>query len=94
MFWILGFVLLLIALMIPILAIVLDSPVARNFFRGTDSAQLSDIARRLETLEIEMSNLEHSLESLRDETQFVKRLLRPPNEADAESNAHGSRPES
>lgn len=84
MFWILGFVLLLIALMIPILAIVLDSPVARNFIRGADSAQLSEIARRLETLETEMSNLEHSLEALRDETQFVKRLLRPPKDPGAD----------
>jgi hypothetical protein len=91
MFWILGFVLLLIALMIPILAIVLDSPVARNFVRGADSAQLSDIARRLETLEVEVSNLEHSLEALKDETQFVKRLLRPSNAP--ESDAHPSSPE-
>ncbi len=87
MFWILGFVLLLIALMIPILAIVLDSPVARNFIRGADSAQLGEIVRRLETLETEMSNLEHSLEALRDETQFVKRLLRPPKDPDTDRHS-------
>jgi hypothetical protein len=82
MFWILGFVLLFIALMIPILAIVLDSPVARTFVRGGDTAKLDDVVRRIETLETEMSSLEHSLETLRDETQFVQRLLRNPDGSD------------
>jgi hypothetical protein len=82
MFWLLGFVLLFIALMIPILAIVLDSPVARTFVRGYDPRKLDDIVRRLETLETEMSNLEHSLETLRDETQFVQRLLQEPDGSD------------
>jgi hypothetical protein len=74
-FWILGFFLLLIALMIPILAIVLDSPVARNFVRGADPAKLDEIMRRIETLETELSNLDDSVETLKEETQFVQRLL-------------------
>lgn len=91
MFWILGFVLLLIALMIPILAIVLDSPVARTFARGADPRKLDDMLRRIETLETEIANLEDSLETLRDETQFVQRLLQEPGKPD--SNKRLSPPE-
>ena len=84
MFWILGFLLLVIALMIPILAIVLDSPVARNLVRGGDPAKMDDVLRRLETLETEVSNLEHSLDSLKEETRFVQRLLQDGGEPNSD----------
>jgi hypothetical protein len=83
MLWLLGFVLLLIALLIPILAIVLDSPVARNLVRRTDPGLIDEIARRLQALEDDVSNLEHSVETLREETQFVQRLLEKPDGPDS-----------
>jgi hypothetical protein len=83
MIWALGFILVLIALMIPLLAIVLDSPVARNFFRGTDPQALEEIMRRLQGLEDEVAELGSSLEEVRQETQFVQRLLKNPDKPDS-----------
>jgi hypothetical protein len=83
MLWLLGFVLVLIALLIPILAIVLDSPVARNLVRGPDPRLIDEITRRLQTLEDDVSSLEHSVETLKEETQFVQRLLEKPDGPDS-----------
>ena len=81
MYWVLGFLILLIALSIPILAIVLDSPVARNAFRRLDSGKLDDVINRLQALEDEVADLGRGLEALREETQFVQRLLEDSDQA-------------
>jgi hypothetical protein len=79
MFWALGiFLLLLIALLIPILAIVLDSPVARNLFRGTDPTGLQELIDRVQSLEGEVENLGRVVEAQQEETRFVQRLLENP----------------
>jgi hypothetical protein len=82
MYWALGFLILLIALLIPILAIVLDSPVARNVFRGTDPAKLNDVMERLQALEDEVAEMGQTIESLREESEFVQRLLDNPDGMD------------
>ena len=82
MFWVLGFLLLFMALLIPILAIVLDSPVARNLFRA-DSGTLNEITDRIRGLEDEVAQLSQSVEELREETQFVQRLLKEPESPDS-----------
>ncbi len=90
MFWAIGvFLLLLIALLIPILAIVLDSPIARNFFRGSDAADINELVRRIQALENDVENLGRALEAHREETQFVQRLLEGPDRD--ESSAKQSR---
>jgi len=83
MVWALGFILVLIALMIPLLAIVLDSPVARNYLRGTDPRVLDEIMRRLQGLEDEVAQLGTAVEELREETQFVQTLLKKPDKPDS-----------
>lgn len=83
MIWALGFILVLIALMIPLLAIVLDSPAARTFFRGTDQRVLDEIIRRVQGLEDEVAQLSSSVEDLREETQFVQKLLKNPEKPES-----------
>ena len=68
------------ALLIPILAIVLDSPVARNFF-STDPKTANEITDRIRGLEDEVAQLAQAVEELREETQFVQRLLDNPDSA-------------
>ena len=91
MFWALGFLILFMALLIPILAIVVDSPLARNLSRY-DPRKLDEIMQRIQGLEDEMAQLGHSLEELREETDFVHRLLENPDNPDraTESPPNGS----
>ena len=78
MFWALGFLILFMALLIPILAIVMDSPLTRNLLRS-DPRRLDEIMERVQDLEDDISQLGHSLEELREETEFVHRLLKNPD---------------
>ncbi|UCG85167.1 MAG: hypothetical protein JSW71_14655 [Gemmatimonadota bacterium] len=82
MFWALGFLILFVALLIPILAIVLDSPVARNFFRA-DPGTVNELMERVRGLEDEVAQLTQSIEDLREETRFVQRLLDHPDDPDS-----------
>jgi hypothetical protein len=77
-------VVLLVALMIPVAAILLDSPLGRSFARrlegqpdgsGTGVPQLE---RRVETLETDLEELNRSIAGMREELQFVQRLLEDP----------------
>jgi len=65
--------------MIPILAIVLDSPVgqamANRISRGETEKGSKEIGTRVDQLEAEMKYLGESVESLREETEFVRRLI-------------------
>lgn len=67
---------LVLGLLIPILAIVLDSPVGRALadrlsFEGRDD----ETDRRLEALEAEVRYLTETLESLQEETEFLRSLV-------------------
>ncbi len=91
MFWAIGvFVLLLIALLIPILAIVLDSPIARSVFRGSEQGRIEELVGRIQSLENDVEHLGRALDAHREETQFVQRLLENPDrhEASAEEPHH------
>ncbi len=77
-------VVLLVALMIPITAILLDSPLGRSFARrlegpgegtGHDVRQLE---HRVEALETDLEELNRSIAGMREELQFVQRLLEDP----------------
>jgi len=68
-----------LVLMIPILAIVLDSSVgqalANRIARGDEDRDLPQIDSRVQVLEAEVKYLSESLESVREETEFVRRLI-------------------
>jgi hypothetical protein len=80
MLWAIGFLILAVFLAIPILAIVLDSPLVHRLVEsrrgGTlDAGELADLKHRLAALEDEMDDLGQSVRGLKDETQFLQRLL-------------------
>ena len=85
-------VVLLVALMIPITAILVDSPLGRSFARrleGGDGAEggaggtgggsaVRRLERRVEVLETDLEELNRSISGMREELQFVQRLLEDP----------------
>lgn len=77
-------VVLLVALMIPIAAILLDSPLGRSFARRLEGQPegtgpgVRQLERRVETLETELEELNRSIAGMREELQFVQRLLEDP----------------
>ena len=71
---------LLVALLIPIMGIVVDSPIGRALARRLEGPQvtppaLTDLAKRLELLEAEVDDLMRSVQALQDENAFLQRLL-------------------
>jgi len=69
---------LLVVLMIPLLAIVIDSEFGRAFARRIsrdDSDADGELNDRISRLEGEVRYLTESLESVRDETGFLRSLL-------------------
>ncbi len=79
MLWVIGFLIVMVALLIPILAIVLDSPFIQKLAESRRGAVLGDgeaeALRRLGVLEGEVDELGRALRQLREETQFLQRLL-------------------
>lgn len=69
---------LLLALMIPLLAIVIDSELGRALARriGRDPSEGDgQVQERLSSLEGEVQYLSETLEAVRDETGFLRSLL-------------------
>jgi hypothetical protein len=83
MVWVLGVVVLLL-MMIPLTAIVLDSEVGRALARrlGADGSTGQGEAR-LKRLEDEVKYLSESVESLQEESRFIRQLLEKPKEQEA-----------
>jgi len=81
--WILA-VLLLVALLIPIVAILVDSPLGRSVARRLEgradgeTAEMQALERRIAVLESDLDDLTRSVGGMRDEVQFVQRLLEDP----------------
>jgi len=73
-------IIMLVALMIPIFGIVVDSPIGRAIARRLEGpeavpASLVDLGRKVELLEGEVDDLARAVETLREENQFLQRLL-------------------
>jgi hypothetical protein len=77
--------LLLVALMIPILGILIDSPIGRALARRLEGNAatppgLVELAKKVELLEAEVDDLSRAMRNLEDENRFLQRLLteQPP----------------
>jgi hypothetical protein len=75
---------IVIALAIPLAAVILDSPVVRAWVDrrvggGEVPADMKELAKRVGVLESELETMTRQVEQLRDEHQFVQRLLEDPN---------------
>ncbi len=75
-----AFILALIVL-IPVLAIVIDSDVGKALARRISSSEsLPGAGARLDALESEVDYLTKEVESLRDEARFLRSLVEGPDE--------------
>ncbi len=68
------------ALMIPVVVVLVDSPIGRALARRLEGpeatpAALVELARKIEVLEAEVDDLGRSVEALREENQFLQKLL-------------------
>ena len=71
---------ILVALMIPVVGILVDSPIGRALARrlgGEDQVHpdLSALVRKVDLLEGDLDDLTLAVEQLREENQFLQRLL-------------------
>jgi hypothetical protein len=76
---------LLVALLIPIMGIVVDSPIGRALARRLEGPQetppaLGDLAKKVDLLEAEVDDLARSVQTLQDENAFLQRLLEDPSQ--------------
>ena len=76
---------LLVALLIPIMGIVVDSPIGRALARRLEGPQatppaLDELAKKVELLEAEVDDLMRSVQALQDENAFLQRLLEDPSQ--------------
>jgi len=81
-------IILLIVLVIPIFAVLTDSPLGRALARRLEGRnapppELGELAKKVELLESEVEDLTALVEQLKEEHEFVQRLLedgagRPP----------------
>lgn len=83
MVWVLGVVVLLL-MMIPLTAIVLDSEVGRALARRLGAGEGDGAEQaRLKQLEEEVRYLSETVQSLQDETTFIRKLLEKPKAAES-----------
>ena len=76
-------IILLVALMIPIAGIIIDSPIGKALARRLEGpaavpASLADLARDVELLRGEVDDLQRAVTTLQEENQFLQRLLEDP----------------
>ena len=88
MIWPLALVILLLALLIPILVFAFDVPRLRERARDADrmlperERQLDELIKRVLTLEDEVDDVSRNFEIMRDEMQFLQRLIENPEQRD------------
>jgi hypothetical protein len=79
---------LLVALLIPIMGILLDSPIGRALGRRLEGppaspAGMGELTRKIEALEAEVEELNRTVQALQEESTFLHRLL-----AESSSRSH------
>ena len=77
--WVLA-VILIVALLIPVAAILVDSPLGKSVARRMEG-RVDDggtLQRKVETMEAEIEELNRSVAGMREELQFMQRLLEDP----------------
>jgi len=85
-------VVILIALLIPLTAIVLDSPVVRTWVERRSGAggpegtpALEELSKKVACLEADLDTVTRQLAQLQDEHQFLQHLLEDPTKRQAAS---------
>ncbi|HUL69821.1 MAG TPA: hypothetical protein VLT17_06310 [Gemmatimonadales bacterium] len=73
-------IILLVALLIPIMGILIDSPIGRALARRLEGPEpvptnVAELAKKVELLESEVDDLHRSVEALQEENAFYQRLL-------------------
>jgi hypothetical protein len=76
---------LVIALLIPIMGIIVDSPIGRALARRLEGPQetppgIAELAKKIELLEAEVDDLTRSVQTLQDDNAFLQRLLEDPSQ--------------
>jgi HAMP domain-containing protein len=78
-------VILIVALMIPVAAILVDSPLGKSVARRMEGRsesgpipELRDMQHKVELMETEIEDLNRSIAGMREELQFMQRLLEDP----------------
>lgn len=78
-------IIILVALMIPVVGILVDSPIGRALARRLGGEEqvppdLAALVRKVDLLEGDVDDLSRSVEQLREENLFLQRLLedQPP----------------
>jgi uncharacterized protein YlxW (UPF0749 family) len=83
--WVLA-IILVVALLIPVAAILVDSPLGKSVARrmegradgGGATPEVRDMQRKVELMETEIEDLNRSIAGMREELQFMQRLLEDP----------------
>lgn len=80
--WLLA-VILIVALLIPVAAILVDSPLGKSVARRMEGGEgatpeLRDVQRKVDLLETELEDVNRSIAGMREELQFMQRLLEDP----------------
>jgi hypothetical protein len=68
------------ALMIPVVVVLVDSPIGRAIARRLEGPEatppaLAELAKKVEVLETEVDELTRSVDSLREENRFLQKLI-------------------
>lgn len=76
--------LILVALLIPIMSVVLDSPIGRALARRVEGAPpappaVADLVKKVDALEAEVDELNRTVQALQEESAFLHRLLADPS---------------
>jgi len=90
---------ILVALMIPLTAIVLDSPVVRAWVERRHGSgapvsqpELEEMAKKVGVLEADLDAVTRQLAQLQEEHQFLQRLLEDPTRRQAATKAVPDQP--